>query len=109
MTTPIPITDPGRCEKCKAAAIKWNPHNEVMQCHNCGQVVDFRLFTLTVEGVMLYNTSSVGEELRDLIETTINEAVKAHPGGYGCLLPGLNRVTFALTKYTEGEDDDEGN
>lgn len=26
------------CGYTDASAIKWNPHNQVVQCHNCGQV-----------------------------------------------------------------------
>ena len=30
-----------RCKCCGyEGAIKWNPDNEVTQCHNCGHVVD---------------------------------------------------------------------
>ena len=25
------------CGYADASAIKWNPHNQVVQCHNCGQ------------------------------------------------------------------------
>ena len=26
------------CGYANASAVKWNPHNQVVQCHNCGQV-----------------------------------------------------------------------
>ena len=26
------------CGYADASAIKWNPHNQVVQCHNCGQI-----------------------------------------------------------------------
>ena len=26
------------CGYADASAVKWNPHNQVVQCHNCGQV-----------------------------------------------------------------------
>ena len=25
------------CNYADASAVKWNPHNQVVQCHNCGQ------------------------------------------------------------------------
>ena len=26
------------CGYANASAVKWNPHNQVVQCHNCGQI-----------------------------------------------------------------------
>lgn len=28
------------CGYADASAVKWNPHNQVVQCHNCGQVYE---------------------------------------------------------------------
>ena len=28
------------CGYSDASAVKWNPHNQVVQCHNCGQVYE---------------------------------------------------------------------
>ena len=34
---PEPVALPC-CEYANASAVKWNPHNQVVQCHNCGQI-----------------------------------------------------------------------
>ena len=36
---PEPVALPC-CGYADASAVKWNPHNQVVQCHNCGQVYE---------------------------------------------------------------------
>jgi hypothetical protein len=35
----VPVALPC-CGYADASAVKWNPHNQVVQCHNCGQVYE---------------------------------------------------------------------
>ena len=50
------------CGYADASAIKWNPHNQVVQCHNCGQI-----YTATPQrtwvGLSVF-------EINDLVEST---------------------------------------
>lgn len=78
------------CQGCEyVGAIKWNPLNKVIQCHNCGAVVEYIGFNLLVEGIVLLS-DEFHKELGQFNEA-LHKFIQEYPAGVS-LLP--SQVTF---------------
>ena len=64
------------CGYADASAIKWNPHNQVVQCHNCGQI-----YTATPQrtwvGLTNNDLQPIAEEYRILFGSWVHDFARA--------------------------------
>ena len=64
------------CGYADASAIKWNPHNQVVQCHNCGQI-----YTTPPQRTWVVLTNNdlqpIAEEYRILFGSWVHDFARA--------------------------------
>ena len=62
------------CGYADASAVKWNPYNQVVQCHNCGQVYTATPQRKPLEGVI--DVQPIGYHSLQLIFKSQDEIAK---------------------------------
>ena len=92
------------CSNCGLIGeVYWNPFNKVIQCHNCGQSVEYVGFTLLIEGIALFS-DKFGEELGKLNEA-LGKFIQEYPTG-ASLIP--SNATFTKIENPFEEEKSEG-
>lgn len=89
------------CQSCGyVGAIKWNKFNKVVQCHNCGQVVECVGFNVLIEGIVLVS-DKFHEEL-SRFHSALVKFIEEYPAGVS-LLPSRSTFTEIENPFEDKE------